>query len=96
MPMVVREFDLSTGKFFDDGFLIPEGKNGATWLDENTFLVARVEGEGTATRSGYPRIVRQWKRGTPWNTAKTVLEGDEKDISVSASSAMTVKFVARS
>ncbi|MEO8617883.1 MAG: prolyl oligopeptidase family serine peptidase [Sphingomicrobium sp.] len=85
---VVREFDLPDGKFIDNGFVIPEGKNSAAWLDENTLLVARVEGEGTATRSGYPRFVRKWVRGTSWSAATTVLEGEEKDISVSAISVM--------
>ncbi len=80
---VVREFDLTAGKFVDGGFVVPEGKNNATWVDQDTLLVARVEGEGTATRSGYPRIVKMWKRGTPWSSASKVAEGVESDISVS-------------
>ena len=79
---VVREFDLGTGKFVEGGFVVPEGKNDATWVNKDTLLVARVEGKGTATRSGYPRIVKRWKRGTPWTSATTVLEGIESDISV--------------
>ncbi|WP_240913753.1 prolyl oligopeptidase family serine peptidase [Sphingomonas sp. HDW15A] len=79
---VVREFDFETGKIVEGGFVVPEGKNDATWVDQDTLLVARVEGEGTATRSGYPRIVKRWKRGTPWASATTVLEGVEADISV--------------
>lgn len=85
---VVREFDLETGKFVEGGFVVPEGKNSATWMDENTLLVARVEGDGTATRSGYPRIVKKWARGTPWSAATTVLEGEEADISVGAFTVM--------
>ena len=80
---VIREFDLPSGKFVEGGFAIPEGKNNATWLDRDTLLVAAVEGEGTATRSGYPRIVKQWKRGTPWASAINIAEGIEADISVS-------------
>ena len=45
-------------------------------------VVARVESEATATRSGYPRTVKLWKRGTAWETAKIVAEGIESDISV--------------
>jgi prolyl oligopeptidase len=85
---VVREFDLETGKFVEGGFVVPEGKNSATWMDKNTLLVARVEGEGTATRSGYPRIVKKWTRGTPWSAATIVLEGEEADISVGAFTVM--------
>ena len=79
---VVREFDLGTGKFVDGGFVVPESKNDTTWVDRDTLLVAQVEGEGTATRSGYPRIVKRWTRGTPWSSATKVLEGIEADISV--------------
>ena len=80
---VVREFDMATGQFVAGGFEVPEGKNNATWADENTLLVARIEGEGTATKSGYPRIVKEWKRGTPWSAATVVAEGTESDIGIS-------------
>lgn len=79
---VIREFDIPTGQFVADGFTIPLGKNDATWIDRDHLLVARVEGEGAATRSGYPRIVREWTRGTPWSAAKIVAQGTEQDIAV--------------
>ena len=85
---VVREFDLDTGQFVAGGFVVPESKNDVTWADGDTLLVAQVEGEGTATRSGYPRFVKRWKRGTPWSSATTVLEGTEADISVGGYSTM--------
>ena len=85
---VVREFDLDTGKFVAGGFVVPEGKNDTTWVDQDTLLVGRVEGPGTATRSGYPRIVKLWRRGTPWSAATTVLEGIEADINVGGWSVM--------
>jgi prolyl oligopeptidase len=80
---VIREFDVPTAKFVAGGFEVPLGKNNVTWVDKDTLLVAAVEGEGTATRSGYPRIVKRWKRGTPWNAATKVAEGIEEDISIS-------------
>jgi prolyl oligopeptidase len=80
---VIREFDVATGRFVEGGFVVPEGKNTATWADQDTLLVARVEGEGSATRSGYPRTVREWKRGTPWRAAKLVAEGTVADIAIS-------------
>ncbi len=79
---VTREFDIGTGKFVADGFTVPLGKNNATWADKDALLVAAVEGKGTETRSGYPRIVKMWKRGTPWSSAKVVSEGIENDIAV--------------
>ncbi|HEY0627853.1 MAG TPA: prolyl oligopeptidase family serine peptidase [Sphingomicrobium sp.] len=80
---VVREFDLPSGKFVEGGFSVPESKNTATWVDRDTLLVAMAEGEGTVTRSGYPRIVKEWKRGTPWSAATVVTEGTEADIGIS-------------
>jgi prolyl oligopeptidase len=80
---VVREFDMATGQFVAGGFEIPEGKNNATWVDQDTLLVARVEGDGTATRSGYPRIVKEWKRGTPRSAATVVAQVGETDIGIS-------------
>ena len=80
---VIREFDLPSGQFVAGGFTVPLGKNNATWVDKDNLLVAAVEGEGTATRSGYPRIVKSWKRGTPWSSATVVAQGIVDDISVS-------------
>ena len=80
---VVREFDLSTGTFVDGGFVVPESKNTATWADRDTLLVAMAEGEGTVTRSGYARIVKECKRGTPWSAAVKVAEASEEDIGIS-------------
>ena len=80
---VVREFDIPSGKFVAGGFTVSESKNTVTWLDKDTLLVAMAEGEGTETRSGYARIVKQWKRGTPWSAATKVAEGIETDIAVS-------------
>jgi prolyl oligopeptidase len=79
---VVREFDIPTGKFVESGFTVSESKNTATWVDRDTLLVAMAEGEGTVTRSGYPRIVKEWKRGTPWSAATVVAEGTEADIGI--------------
>src|SRR5690606_14684567 len=41
-------------------------------------------GEGTLTSSGYPNIVKEWKRGTPMTAAKTVYEGKPGDMYISA------------
>ncbi|MCF2514006.1 prolyl oligopeptidase family serine peptidase [Sphingomonas sp. G124] len=80
---VVREFDLAAGKFVEGGFTVPESKNSVTWADRDTLLVAMAEGEGTVTRSGYARIVKEWKRGTPWSAATKVAEASESDIGIS-------------
>ena len=37
------------------------------------------------TDSGYPRIVKRWKRGTPLGEAEAIFEGRQKSVSVGAS-----------
>ena len=80
---VVREFDLITGKFVEGGFVVPESKNSVTWADRDTLLVAMAEGEGTVTKSGYARILKEWKRGTPWSETTKIAEVTEGDIGIS-------------
>ena len=69
-----REFDLTTKRFVAGGFTLPEAKSGTTWVDDNTLLVSTDFGPGSMTTSGYPRIIKLWKRGTPLAAATTVLE----------------------
>lgn len=79
----IREFDMVTKQFVKDGFRLADAKQSVDWIDADTLYVARDFGPGTLTRSGYPRIVKQWKRGTPIAEAKTVYEGREDDVSIS-------------
>ena len=69
-----REFDLKTGQFVKDGFRLPEAKMSTAWVDANTLLVGTDYGPGSITTSGYARIVKLWKRGTPLSSATTVYE----------------------
>ena len=79
---VVREFDLQTGKFVEGGFVVPEAKSNVAWADADTLIVATDYGEGSLTKSGYPRIAKLWKRGTPLSAARTIFEGETGDVSV--------------
>jgi prolyl oligopeptidase len=80
---VVREFDLNTRQFVADGFTLPEGKSDVSWLDRDTIYVATDFGPGSLTESGYPRIVKKWKRGTPLSSATTEFVGNVDDIDAS-------------
>ena len=81
---VVREFDIAAKAFVAGGFQLKEAKGSAGWIDRNTLFVQTDFGPGSSTKSGYPRMVKEWKRGTSLESAKTVFEGKEADISVSA------------
>ncbi len=77
---VVREFDVATRSFVKDGFALPEAKSNVDWFDINTLFVGTDFGPGSMTKSGYPRVIKAWTRGTPLNAATTVFEGKEADV----------------
>jgi prolyl oligopeptidase len=79
--VVVREFDLATRAFVADGFALPEAKSDIGWLDADTVLVGTDFGPGSLTDSGYPRVIKRWRRGEPLAHANTVFEGEAQDVS---------------
>lgn len=84
---VVREFDLRTKRFRapeDGGFYVPEAKSQVRWIDADTVYVGTDFGPGSLTESGYPRVAKRWRRGTPLAEAETVFEGEPSDVLVSA------------
>jgi prolyl oligopeptidase len=66
---VTREFDIAKREFVKDGFYLPEAKSQLDWVDINTVYVGTDFGPGSMTRSGYARIIKRWKRGTPISEA---------------------------
>jgi len=89
---VVREFDLETKAFVADGFALPEAKSRVAWRDRESLFVATDFGPGSLTTSGYPRTVREWRRGTPLADATPVFEGKLDDMSVGAYRDLTPGF----
>jgi prolyl oligopeptidase len=81
---VTREFDLTTKTFLKDGFFRPAAKGGLGWKDADTVYVYTDFGPGSMTSSGYPRIVKEWKRGTPLASASVVYEGKADDMYIAA------------
>ena len=75
----MREMNLKTSKFVEGGFVLPRGKQRVAWEDKDTLLVARDWGAGTMSEAGYPISVREWKRGTPLESAREVYRGEVKD-----------------
>ena len=89
---VVREFDMTGRRFVPAGFVLAEAKSNVSWLDQDRLLVATDFGPGTLTDSGYPRIVKEWRRGTPLSQARTVYEGAASDTGVSGWRNQTAGF----
>ncbi len=81
---VTREFDVSDRAFVKGGFERPEAKGDLGWIDIDTVYVGTDFGPGSMTSSGYARIAKEWKRGTPMAEAKVVYEGQDSDIAVGA------------
>jgi prolyl oligopeptidase len=78
---VIREFDLKSKKFVPDGFYLPEAKSDVAWRNKDSIYVGTDYGPGSLTDSGYPRQIKEWKRGTKLSDAKLVFEGQKTDVS---------------
>ncbi len=77
-----REFDTSAKTFVEGGFSLGEAKSDVSWVDADTLIVGTDWGPGALTESGYPRIVKIWKRGTPLEEAGLLYEGVKEDVAV--------------
>ena len=80
---VTREFDMEKREFVKDGFTRAESKGSMNWIDQDHVFVMTDFGPGSMTNSGYPRIAKKWKRGTPIESAESVYEGKSDDMSAS-------------
>ena len=90
--VVVREFDMLTREFVADGFELPEAKSEVGWDDPDTVLVGTDFGPDSLTESGYPRILKRWRRRTPLTDAATIFEGSRTDVSAGGSTDRTPGF----
>jgi prolyl oligopeptidase len=82
--VTIREFDLPSKSFVKGGFLLPKGKQDASWQDENTLLVSREWKPGELTESGYAYVVKRLKRGQKLSAATEIFRGTKSDVSASA------------
>jgi prolyl oligopeptidase len=79
---IVREFDMSTRTFVPGGFELPEFKSRVSWEDHDTLIVGTDFGPDSLTESGYPRMVKRWRRGQPLSEAETLFTGTREDVAV--------------
>ena len=82
--VVVREYDAVERCFVANGFSLAPAKSSVAWIDRDTIYVCTDFGPGTLTESGYPRVVKTWRRGTPLAEATTTFEGEKTDVRVFA------------
>ncbi|ORV50188.1 prolyl oligopeptidase [Mycolicibacter engbaekii] len=93
--VVVREFDMTTREFVGpdrQGFELPEAKTRISWADDDTVLVGTDFGADSLTESGYPRMVKRWRRGQDLIQAETVFTGSVTDVLVAAGADRTPGF----
>lgn len=88
----IREFDLETRAFVDDGFSIPSAKTRITWVDADTVLVATDFGPGSLTTSSYPRQLRRWRRGQSLEEATLIHEVPADHMTIAVFHDHTVGF----
>ena len=77
-----REFDIPSGKFVADGFVVPSFKTRLNWAGPDALFVATDFGSGSLTKSGYPRTVKRWQRGTPLASATIVTSATADDVGI--------------
>jgi len=81
----IKEFDLLKEEFVPEsegGFLLPEAKTRISYKSRDVVWVGSDFGPGTLTDSGYPRVIKEWIRGTKIEDAKIIFEGEKTDVSV--------------
>ena len=79
---VRREFDLASREFVDGGFELPESKSRLGWMDRDQVFLGPAFSDEQMTDSGYPRLVQIWRRGTSYEDAETIYEGERSDVAV--------------
>ncbi|HEX4118985.1 MAG TPA: S9 family peptidase, partial [Verrucomicrobiae bacterium] len=82
---VLREFDMTHRRFVAGGFTAPEAKMEVAWHNRDMLYIGTDFGPGSLTTSGYPRIIKEWRRGTPLSDAATIFEGEPGDVGLGIS-----------
>ncbi len=78
----IREFNLVSKEFLQDGFFLKAAKSSVNWIDPNTIMVSTDFGDESLTESGYPSTVKIWERGTDLNDATVLYQGKKTDMGV--------------
>lgn len=82
---VVREFDLNTKQFVPESlspFSLPEAKTHVSYKSRDVLYVGTDFGPDSLTDSGYPRLVKEWKRGSSLADARVIAEASRAEMMV--------------
>lgn len=74
-----REFNISTGHFVRGGFSTPPIRDDIAWLNENEVIVGDTLDGSPALVSGFARVIRHWRRGTPLSSATEIFRAGAAD-----------------
>jgi prolyl oligopeptidase len=78
--VVIREFNLKTLTFVENGFFIAESKSSAAWLNADTLFVSDGADVTTLTTSGYPSRIKVLKRGVKIKDAPVIFEASKNSM----------------
>src|SRR3990167_2140836 len=90
---VLREYNLATRQFIDNGFYIEDAHSDAIWLSTDSLLIATNVGQDTLTTSGQPAIVRILKRGQSLSEATTLFAVNRSSIGIELSEIGSYQFL---
>lgn len=85
----MREFDMDRMEFVEGGFHLPVAKLRVSWLDTDTLYVGTDFGPGSTSASGYPLVVKLWKRGTPLADARKLYQAAPSSMAAAGRSIRT-------
>lgn len=74
-----REFDDETGHFVKGGFSTPPIRDDIAWLNRNEVIVGDSPNGSPALASGFARVIRLWRRGTPLASASPIFRAGAGD-----------------
>jgi prolyl oligopeptidase len=79
---VIREFNTKEKAFVKNGFSLPVAKSGVLWLDKDTLLARYAIDKSEYSDSGYPLVVRKWKRGMKIEKAPVIFSTDKSSMAI--------------
>lgn len=82
----IREFDIESGSFVENGFQVPASRAMASWFGPDRLLIMHTAGDAPRLASGWSSKVYAWKRGTPLAAAEAVYEAQPGDAILSIAS----------